>query len=234
MKSLEAENKALKRKRSSESVETTSPGPRTSQPLPVPNDSTTRPEQPSAEVSENDADNDVPNPLVEERARFAINEATIQPLYSGEASCAAFGTRLRQYAAGNDTDAHLHRARYYKNKTLYRMTSTDFQLPNRNYAQLLVRVVVHFVGSDYHLLLKKRFMEQLDETYRASTYDDPIWLCRLFLIFALGELYTAHSASSNNAQGVPGTAFFMRAMSLFQDLHEEATVSYIETLLLMV
>jgi hypothetical protein len=66
-----------------------------------------------------------------------------------------------------------------------------------------------------------------------SVYDDPIWLCRLFVIFALGELYSPQAANKN-VRGVPGTAFFLKAMAMFQDLHEEPTIPYIETLLLIV
>ncbi len=67
-----------------------------------------------------------------------------------------------------------------------------------------------------------------------NTYDDPIWLCRLFVVFALGELYSERATRTKGGRGVPGTAFFLQAMSILQDLHEEPTIPYIETLLLIV
>lgn len=82
--------------------------------------------------------------------------------------------------------------------------------------------------------MRKSFLEKLDETYKLETLDDPVWLCRLFTVFALGELYSTRPTSSKHGPGVPGTGFFLRAMGLFQDMHEEPSISYIETLLLLV
>lgn len=113
------------------------------------------------------------------------------------------------------------------------MSNPSFRLPNRTYAHLLIKVALRFLGNDYHLMLRKNTLEKLDGLYRGQCFDDPILLCRLFAIFAIGELYTNRKATAK-ASEVPGTGFFMQAMSLFQDLHEEATVSYIEILILLV
>jgi proline utilization trans-activator len=56
----------------------------------------------------------------------------------------------------------------------------------------------------------------------------------MFVVFALGDLYSERASRTKNGRGVPGTAFFLRAMALLQDLHEEPTIPYIETLLLIV
>lgn len=114
---------------------------------------------------------------------------------------------------------------------MLRASRTDCQLPNRSDAQLLVRVVLRFIGADYHLLRRKSFLERLDETYRLDVLNDPIWLCRLFTVFALGEIYTVRSSKP---KGVPGISFFLKALEYFQDLYEEPTVEYIETLVLLV
>jgi proline utilization trans-activator len=63
--------------------------------------------------------------------------------------------------------------------------------------------------------------------------DDNVWLCRLYVVFALGELYRQGASASKNGC-VPGTAYFMKAMDLFEDLYEEPTIEYIETLLAIV
>ncbi|EKG17956.1 Transcription factor fungi [Macrophomina phaseolina MS6] len=121
----------------------------------------------------------------------------------------------------------------YKHRGLLRIANTEFQLPNKTYARMLVQVVLRFIGSDYHLIQRKSFLRRMEETYTAQTHDDPVFLCRLFVVFALGELYSKKTAVAGNRRTVPGTAFFLQAMSLFQDLHEEADVDYIETLLVM-
>lgn len=63
--------------------------------------------------------------------------------------------------------------------------------------------------------------------------NDNVWLCRLYAVFALGELYS-QGASASKSGRVPGTGYFMKAMDLFEDLYEEPTIEYIETLLVIV
>ncbi|KAF8855632.1 hypothetical protein BDZ45DRAFT_655029 [Acephala macrosclerotiorum] len=161
-----------------------------------------------------------------------LDETSIQPTYVGEAACTTFGGRLRQFLIGEDTPALPRRPKYYKHARMLRTTCTDCSLPNRSDAHLLVRVVLRFVGPDYHLIRKKSFLERLDETYRLNVLDDPIWLCRLFTVFALGEIYTVRSSKPKGTT-VPGTAFFLKALDYFQDLYEEPTIEYIETLVLL-
>ncbi|KAL1859180.1 hypothetical protein Plec18170_002295 [Paecilomyces lecythidis] len=178
-------------------------------------------------------DGDIRNPLIEDRAWFVRDQVSTQPVYIGEAACNAFGTRLRQFLSRDEPVAPLPQSNYVKHKALLRMSDPSFRLPNRTYAHLLIKVALRFLGNDYHLMLRKTTLEKLDALYRDQCFDDPIFLCRLFAIFAIGELYTNRKATSKTSE-VPGTGFFMQAMSLFQDLHEEATVSYIEILVLLV
>ena len=123
---------------------------------------------------------------------------------------------------------------HFKHRALMRVTNSEWQLPNRTYAKMLVKIMLRFVGNDYHFIMKKSFMNRLEETYRDQTYDDPIFLCRLFGVFALGELYSKKSAATAKGKTVPGTNYFLQAVSLLQDLHEEADIEYIETLLILV
>jgi hypothetical protein len=55
----------------------------------------------------------------------------------------------------------------------------------------------------------------------------------VFVVFALGELYRQH-ARPKHELGVPGCTYFESAMELFEDLYEEPTIEYIETILLIV
>ncbi|KAF4539541.1 C6 transcription factor [Lasiodiplodia theobromae] len=221
LKKLEAENAALKR---------TSPTP--------PSQDESSKQDADADDSDVDVANvDVANPLLEEHVQqqrpAPFDRASGKPLYIGGAACTAFGTRLRFYVKGNDMVPQPRRMVCYKHRGLLRIANTEFQLPNKTYARMLVQVVLRFIGSDYHLIQRKSFLRRMDETYTAQTHDDPVFLCRLFVVFALGELYSKKTAVAGNRRTVPGTAFFLQAMSLFQDLHEEADVDYIETLLIM-
>ncbi|KAF2083934.1 hypothetical protein K490DRAFT_9525, partial [Saccharata proteae CBS 121410] len=186
--------------------------------------------------AENDVDvreADVANPLLEEPGRNRFEKKPPKPLYLGGAACSAFGTRLRYYVKGNDSMPQPRRMVCYKHRGLLRIANTEFQLPNKTYAKMLVQVVLRFIGPDFHILQRKSFMRRLEETYTAQTHEDPVFLCRLFVIFALGELYSKKTSMTGSRRIVPGTGFFLQAMSLFQDLHEEADVDYIETLLVI-
>jgi len=91
-------------------------------------------------------------------------------------------------------------------------------------------------GPDYHLISKKSFLDTVENTYRLKRNPypaDQTWYCRMFTVFALGELYTLRPRPRDE-KGVPGCAYFEYAMELFEDLYEEPTIEYIETILLIV
>ena len=54
----------------------------------------------------------------------------------------------------------------------------------------------------------------------------------MFVVFALGELYRQHAPK--HGESVPGCTYFESALELFEDLYEEPTIEYIETILLIV
>ncbi|KZF20094.1 hypothetical protein L228DRAFT_35446 [Xylona heveae TC161] len=225
LKQIEAENKSLREEQRIDG-RISIPSERT---ISTPGSATEEPE-----VVDNTVERNVHNPLVPERARLLHNlDDARPPVYMGDSACSAFGARVRQVLDGDQSVLPNKPGMYYRHRVLQRICKTEYSLPNRNYANLLVRVVLRFIGSDYHLMLKKTFMEQLDETYK-GTLRDPVFLCRMFIIFALGEMYSCRpTRPSRNGPEVPGTGFFLQAMSIFQDLHEEATVSYIETVVLV-
>ncbi|KAK8240198.1 putative C6 transcription factor [Phyllosticta capitalensis] len=226
LRKLETENASLKHKTPSSTADTP----------PSSEDSKQLPQQDPGDDTDVDvASVDVANPLLEEHMnqRPSSFDRISKPLYLGGAACTAFGTRLRYHVKGEDMAPPPRRVVFYKHRGLLRIANTEFQLPNKTYARMLVQVVLRFIGSDYHLIQRKSFMRRLDETYSAQTHNDPVFLCRLFVVFALGELYSKKTAVAGNRRSVPGTSFFLQAMNLFQDLHEEADVDYIETLLVM-
>lgn len=184
-------------------------------------------------------DVEISNPLIEDRTYFVRDYASSQVAYIGEASCTSFGSRLYQYLDQGTSLAPIPRARLVSDKTLFQHIFTEYELPERARAHLLIRVAIRLVGLDYHLMMRKHTLEQLDRLYSGelTVEQDPLLACRLFTIFALGELYTNRANEDQrleNAPNVPGLGFFVRAMSLFQEIREEATMSYIEALLLIV
>jgi hypothetical protein len=181
-------------------------------------------------------DVDLKNPLIEDKAWFVTDSASWQPIYIGEAACTAFGTRLRQFLNGNEPVAPLSRSKYSKHKAFLRMAAPAprFEWPNRAYANLLLKVALRFLGNDYHLMLRKTTLEKMDAIYRTQSLEDPVFVCKLFALFSMGEMYSNRRLGSTKGPDVPGTGYFVQAMSLTQDMHEEASVVYVEALLIIV
>ena len=110
------------------------------------------------------------------------------------------------------------------------------KLPERIRATLLVRVALRFIGQDYHFFLHHDFLQQLEKAYESSDemQHDSVWLCKLFAVLALGEMYSSGSSTIKGVRdgSVPGTGYFLTAVGLLQDLFEEPSIGQIETMLL--
>ncbi|KAI0015434.1 fungal-specific transcription factor domain-containing protein [Xylariomycetidae sp. FL0641] len=183
---------------------------------------------------EDEATAEVANPLIEDRLSTEHNGVSARPVYVGGAACTAFATRLGANASESEVSRRPHIVPMVKHPTLLRAINSPYTLPNRAYAQVLVQVVLRFVGHDYHLLRKKSYFEKIDEIYDDPDSADRLSLCRLFVTLALGELYLKRTGSSEGGERkVPGTQFFLRAVALFEERYEEPEVDYIETLLLL-
>lgn len=113
-----------------------------------------------------------------------------------------------------------------------------YRLPERIHATLLVRVALRFIGQDYHFFLHHDFLQQLEKAYKTKDTQgyDAVWACKFFVVLALGELYSTTTPAAGHVPGhsVPGTSYFLTAVSLLQDLYEEPTTAQVETLLLFV
>ena len=110
---------------------------------------------------------------------------------------------------------------------------------------------------DYHTFLRKSFWKRMCATYEdlPSQAGDRNWLCRLSLVFALVEACTTSCASIsmvvNNHVGYsgfvngfsstptyqtlpPGSEYFEQGLALLQISYEQAIVSDVEALNLVV
>ncbi|CAI6101490.1 unnamed protein product [Clonostachys chloroleuca] len=162
------------------------------------------------------------------------NESSARYSYVGDAACEAFNTRVRRHLRNDDSITAPKHDRYFKTNTFRKLADRDLDLPDQAYAMLLIETAERFVGNEYHMFLRKTFLHQFDQVYKPGTSKDPVWLCGLFAILALGELYSNIPMCTHHSQAdIPGIGFFLRALDLFEDLYEEPTVSYIETVLLL-
>lgn len=178
-------------------------------------------------------DPDVANPLLEIPDGLFAGQQSTQPVYVGEASCTAFGDRLLQCVNKKYSTISCNTMPdHVTHPAFNRLLSKDFQLPNRIQAHLLVRRAQTFIGHNYHLLEKKTFFEKLDRAYNSQPPSDMLFICHLFAVLALGELYSNCKTTSADNR-VPGTNWFIQAVSLLQDLYEVASIEQVQILLLL-
>ncbi|CAJ2506730.1 Uu.00g079160.m01.CDS01 [Anthostomella pinea] len=183
---------------------------------------------------EDEATADVANPLLEDRVLTENDGMSSRPVYVGGAACTAFANRLGSNARNGELGKSAYVVPMVKHPNLLRSIDAPYTLPSRAYAQVLIQVVIRFVGQDYHLLRKKSFFDKVDDIYQDPEQADQVSLCRVFVVLALGELYLKRTGSTEGGERkVPGTKFFMQAVSLFQEHYEEPDVDYIETILLL-
>ena len=179
------------------------------------------------------ADTHVQNPMLGERAWFQPYDPASPPIHIGEAACTAFATRLRKVLTKSETTTHMPRTQYTAESTLMKIRNPAIQWPSLPQARLLIQIVFSQVSRVYHLVLRKSTIDQLEDAYRDGNFDDPVLTCKLFALFALGEVYSARSNSTLECN-VPGAAYYVNAMTLIPILPERPSLTHIETLLLLV
>ena len=187
-----------------------------------------------------DADPDISNPIHQPGRIFVMDQGS-QQQFVGESTCSAFGDRILQCLDPQSMAAPLPPAQHYvRNSTFARQLTSvgNCKFPERIRANLLVRVALRFIGQDYHFFLHQDFLQKLDKMYISpqDREDDSIWVCKFFVILALGEMYSTSlpAAKETPTSSVPGTEYFLTAVSLLQDKFEEPSIAQIETLLLFV
>lgn len=185
-------------------------------------------------------DFDISNPIHEPRRMFHLDDVS-QHQYVGESTCLAFGDRILQCLSRQSaTTSVTQDLQYTRNPIFARQYSSasGIKLPERIRANLLVRVALRFIGQDYHFFLHHDFLQQLEKAYESSddVQHDSVWLCKLFAVLALGEMYSSSLSTGKDDRNdsVPGTGYFLTAVGLLQDLFEEPSIAQIETMLLFV
>ncbi|RAH77774.1 hypothetical protein BO86DRAFT_205995 [Aspergillus japonicus CBS 114.51] len=173
------------------------------------------------------------NPLLEDRPWFHAHDGLALPIYVSEAACTGFATRLCQCLDGNKTAVpHIPRTRYVEESTLAQMAHSGIQWPSLARARLLVNTALGHANPPFHLALRKSTLDHLQQIYEHGLFNDPIFLCKYFALFALGEVYSFHNDGGEKGT-VPGMAYYTRAISLIPVLPERPTIIYIEALLIL-
>ncbi|KAF4549548.1 MFS antiporter-like protein 2 [Elsinoe fawcettii] len=133
------------------------------------------------------------------------------PVYIGEAACTGFTTRCRQvFSSVTGVDGkHMVRTHFISDEKFSEFSATTpCRWPTYNQATLLARVVQGTIGSYYNLCRWDVLFKDLKNLYAAPTVPGKHLTCKLYVIFALGEVYSARSGSTG---GYPGLQYFLRA-----------------------
>lgn len=154
--------------------------------------------------------------------------------YFGTATCQVFDSSLNsflfKFTNSELTESHTNESsRYFLvDPNASRPFSGLLMLPDKEYAIFLVKKVIDFLGREYFFIYPEEFFIKLNETYDSFNDRDPVWLCYLLVVLAVGEQYLNESSDGNT----PGMRFFSSAMQIYRNYYEQPTLEFIQTLLL--
>lgn len=180
------------------------------------------------------AEENLSNPLIQDRAWFVPYDVANPPVYIGEAACTAFATRFRQALAEFQGSApHIPRIHYTQDENLYTALHSPVSWPSKTQAQLLLKVALININRAFHVVLTKPTVAGLDQLYQDSRPAGSLATCKFFALFALGEVYSSRAVVPSEGN-FPGVSYFMHSCSLLPILPERATLDHIEILILLV
>lgn len=196
----------------------------------TPNTTTAVPDtEPAEDTTEND--DTVRNPLLEDRAWFFPMNTCEMPIHIAEAADAAFATRFRQ-ALSDTPHSHIPRLSYVSDEALMSMMDADCPWPSAPRARFLVKVCLNTILQRFHVVRKSAVLDGLEMAIRNPAACDQLFKCKLWAIFALGDVFSARTVSSEGC--FPGLAYFARASRIMQVMGERPRIDSIEILILLV
>lgn len=153
-------------------------------------------------------------------------------MWVGEAACTAFSTRFRQLLLNNRTEAHRPRTQFVQDSQLVTALDAPVQWPSRPQAMLLVETTLSTVGKCYYLSTCSSMRTMVERAYRDTTSLDALSMCKLFTIFALGEIHSSRLSMRDNIPA--GLLYFAKATKLLRVIPERPRIEHIELLILFV
>lgn len=174
----------------------------------------------------------VQNPLIEERAWFFPMASLDMPIHISEAADAAFATRFRE-TLGTGFSAHIPRTSYIPDEPI--LLLSDFSgchWPTPARARFLVQVALDTVCQYYYMVRKSSVLENLETAIRNGGEGERLTICKLYALFALGEVYSTKTPAE--AASFPGTLYFAKARRMVTVPAERPTMDTVEIILLLV
>ncbi|KFA67801.1 hypothetical protein S40285_04506 [Stachybotrys chlorohalonatus IBT 40285] len=150
----------------------------------------------------------------------------------GESADTAFVTRFRQVATGDATLTHFPRVQYMSDNKLAALADVPVPWPSLPRARLLVRTALDTIGSCYHCVRRSEVYSGLKQHYRNLPTFDTAFSCKLWVLFALGEVRTARTGATCDDE-FPGISYYARASRIVRGLRERPQLEMIEVYLLL-
>ncbi|CAI6237894.1 unnamed protein product [Periconia digitata] len=169
------------------------------------------------------------NPLLDDRPWF-ISVTPEMPVLVGEATDAAFATRFRQALSGK-TQRHFPRTQYSLNPITTSINLLSMHGPPPARARILTKVALKTICRRNHLVRKSTVLAILERSIQSPDQCDSISVCKLFVMFALGEVYSAR-ATFPGAK-FPGIDYYNHATNVFRVLSEEPRIECVEIMLML-
>ena len=171
----------------------------------------------------------VQNPLLESRPWFFPLTPEMPTLIS-ESTDVAFSTRLRQELTGIP-QRHFLQAPSVSDEALAAFKSpTSWPAPSR--CRFLLRVVFNTLCHRYYIAQKSSTTRLLEQAISDRTSCDVLSTCKLYALFALGELYSTRVCSSE--EQFPGLDFYFSATRMLRTLSEQPRIDCVEILNMLV
>jgi proline utilization trans-activator len=109
------------------------------------------------------------------------------------------------------------------------------QLPPYDFAKRLYGAQHIYIGTIFSFLQPQDFEKRIEWVYSHvpdfSVPEACLSYCQILLIFAYGQMYSLNEWVGND--GPPGFAYFMQALQLLPDIHEEGSILFVEVLSLV-
>lgn len=103
--------------------------------------------------------------------------------------------------------------------------------PGPSRAKFLLEAAMKYIGRSYHIVQAQAAAASWEQISRGTSRGTTIMRCRLWALFAIGELYISKSIG---VSGFPGMAYFAQASKSLGYLDERPDVESVELYLLLV
>lgn len=156
------------------------------------------------------------------------------PTPDNEAADTAFATRFRQVLSDRPDPpcVHLPHIDYAGDDTIMSLAEAHSPWPKLSRARLLISVAMMHASRGFHIVRRSAVLEALEKSFTDPDWRDPVMICKLRALFALGDLCSSRFVPAG--QQFPGLSHFAQATRILSYLGERPTLDLIETRLLLV